>query len=75
MKFRGKRKPQHYDADCGIALPWKPEHALELNALLDPLPMLLLQPVVDVAWHKKEMIRQPVTQRTRPTSFSSAPAS
>ena len=46
MKFRGKRKPQHYDADCGIALPWKPEHALELNALLDPLPMLLLQPVI-----------------------------
>jgi porin len=25
---------------------WKPEHAVELNALLDPLPMLLLQPVV-----------------------------
>jgi hypothetical protein len=49
MKFRGKRKPQHYDADCGIALPWKPEHALELNALLDPLPILLLQPAVEVA--------------------------
>jgi porin len=26
--------------------PWKPEHAVELNALLDPLPMLLLQPVI-----------------------------
>ena len=25
---------------------FRPEHALELNALLDPLPMLLLQPVV-----------------------------
>jgi len=25
---------------------WKTEHAVELNALLDPLPMLLLQPVV-----------------------------
>jgi porin len=27
-------------------MPWKPEHAVELNALLDPLPMLLLQPVI-----------------------------
>jgi porin len=26
--------------------PWKPEHAFEFNTLLDPLPMLLLQPVV-----------------------------
>jgi porin len=26
--------------------PWKPEHAIEFNMLLDPLPMLLLQPVV-----------------------------
>lgn len=26
--------------------PWKPEHAVEFNALLDPLPMLLLQPVI-----------------------------
>jgi len=25
---------------------WKPEHGFELNALFDPLPMLLLQPVV-----------------------------
>src|SRR5215469_14160192 len=25
---------------------WKPEHGVEFNALLDPLPMLLLQPVV-----------------------------
>ena len=25
---------------------WKPEHAVEFNVLLDPLPMLLLQPVV-----------------------------
>ena len=25
---------------------WKPEHAVEFNTLLDPLPMLLLQPVV-----------------------------
>jgi carbohydrate-selective porin OprB len=25
---------------------WKTEHAVELNALLDPLPMLLLQPVL-----------------------------
>ena len=28
------------------ASAWKPEHAVELNALFDPLPMLLLQPVV-----------------------------
>jgi porin len=28
------------------ALPFRPEHGLEFNALLDPLPMLLLQPVV-----------------------------
>ena len=26
--------------------PWKPENAVEFNTLLDPLPMLLLQPVV-----------------------------
>jgi porin len=26
--------------------PWKPEHGIEFNALLDPLPMLLLQPVI-----------------------------
>jgi carbohydrate-selective porin OprB len=26
--------------------PWKPEHGFEFNALLDVLPMLLLQPVV-----------------------------
>lgn len=26
--------------------PFKPEHAVEFNALLDPLPMLLLQPVI-----------------------------
>ena len=26
--------------------PWRPEHAIEFNALLDLLPMLLLQPVV-----------------------------
>ena len=26
--------------------PWKPENAVEFNALLDPLPMLLLQPVI-----------------------------
>jgi carbohydrate-selective porin OprB len=26
--------------------PWKPEHGVEFNTLLDPLPMLLLQPVV-----------------------------
>jgi porin len=28
------------------APPWKPEHGIEFNTLLDPLPMLLLQPVV-----------------------------
>jgi porin len=28
------------------APPWKPENALEFNTLLDPLPMLLLQPVI-----------------------------
>ena len=28
------------------APPWKTEHAVEFNALFDPLPMLLLQPVV-----------------------------
>jgi porin len=28
------------------ASPFKPEHAVEFNALLDPLPMLLLQPVI-----------------------------
>jgi len=27
-------------------LPWKPEHGVEFNTLLDPLPMLLLQPVI-----------------------------
>src|ERR1700720_1107141 len=26
--------------------PWKTEHGLEFNTLLDPLPMLLLQPVI-----------------------------
>ena len=26
--------------------PWKHEHAIEFNALLDPLPMLLFQPVI-----------------------------
>ena len=26
--------------------PWRPEHAIEFNSLLDPLPMLLLQPVI-----------------------------
>lgn len=26
--------------------PWKPEHGIEFNSLLDPLPMLLLQPVI-----------------------------
>jgi carbohydrate-selective porin OprB len=26
--------------------PWKTEHGVEFNMLLDPLPMLLLQPVV-----------------------------
>jgi porin len=26
--------------------PWKPEHGVEFNTLLDPLPMLLLQPVI-----------------------------
>lgn len=25
---------------------WKPEHAVEFNTLLDPLPMLLIQPVI-----------------------------
>lgn len=25
---------------------WKPEHGVEFNTLLDPLPMLLLQPVI-----------------------------
>jgi carbohydrate-selective porin OprB len=28
------------------APPWKPERAVEFNTLLDPLPMLLLQPVL-----------------------------
>jgi carbohydrate-selective porin OprB len=28
------------------ALPWKPEQGVEFNALLDPLPMFLLQPVI-----------------------------
>ena len=26
--------------------PWKTEHGFEFNTLLDPLPMLLLQPVI-----------------------------
>ena len=26
--------------------PWKPEHGIEFNSLLDPLPMVLLQPVI-----------------------------
>ena len=28
------------------APPWKPEHGVEFNTLIDPLPMLLLQPVI-----------------------------
>jgi carbohydrate-selective porin OprB len=28
------------------APPWKPEHGVEFNALLDPMPMLLLRPVI-----------------------------
>ena len=28
------------------APPWKAEHGIEFNALFDPLPMLLLQPVI-----------------------------
>jgi porin len=28
------------------AAPTKPEHGIEFNTLLDPLPMLLLQPVI-----------------------------
>ncbi|MGO8793805.1 MAG: carbohydrate porin [Candidatus Sulfotelmatobacter sp.] len=28
------------------APPWKPEHGFEFNTLVDPLPMLLLQPVI-----------------------------
>jgi porin len=28
------------------APPWKPEQGIEFNALVDPLPMLLLQPVI-----------------------------
>lgn len=28
------------------APPWKPEHGIEFNTLLDPLPMLLVQPVI-----------------------------
>jgi hypothetical protein len=28
------------------APPWKPEDGIEFNSLLDPLPMLLLQPVI-----------------------------
>ena len=30
------------------AVPWHPEHALEFNALLDVLPMVLVQPVVQM---------------------------
>ena len=36
------------DYDPPGAIPWKPEHAVEFNALFDPLPMLLLQPVVQL---------------------------
>jgi len=28
------------------APPWKAEHGIEFNALFDPLPMLLVQPVI-----------------------------
>ena len=38
------RLSQHFDQQA--APPFKPEHAVEFNALLDPLPMLLLQPVI-----------------------------
>lgn len=38
------RLSQQFDPKA--APPWKPEHAIEFNALLDPLPMLLLQPVI-----------------------------
>jgi carbohydrate-selective porin OprB len=38
------RLSQQFDPEG--APPWKPEHAIEFNALLDPLPMLLLQPVI-----------------------------
>jgi carbohydrate-selective porin OprB len=30
---------------------WKPEHGVEFNMLLDPLPMLLLQPVIQYYAH------------------------
>ena len=36
------------DFDPQGASPWKPEHAVEFNALFDPLPMVLLQPVVQL---------------------------
>jgi porin len=38
------RLSQQFDAPG--ALPFKTEHGIEFNALLDPLPMLLLQPVI-----------------------------
>ena len=40
---RNSQSQQYVPADTP---PWKPEHGLEFNALLDPAPMLLLQPVV-----------------------------
>jgi len=38
------RLSQQFDPEG--APPWKPEQGVEFNALVDPLPMLLLQPVI-----------------------------
>jgi carbohydrate-selective porin OprB len=42
---RGVRFDFQYILPTGTP-PWKPEHGLEFNSPLDPLPMLLIQPVV-----------------------------
>jgi porin len=43
------RLSQQFDPQ-GMPL-WKPEHGVEFNMLLDPLPMLLLQPVIQYYAH------------------------
>jgi hypothetical protein len=41
-----------------VEAPSKPEHAIEFNALHDPLPMLLLQPVFNISplWAQKAVM-------------------
>jgi len=49
-RFKQKKAPQISHGPDFVtptgSPPWRPEHAIEFNSLLDPLPMLLLQPVI-----------------------------